>query len=82
MAEQEPTPEQLAELAAAVDENDTPLNYKAPAQKSMQEIQEMDQDDESLRKYKEALLGSGVKSEWPTPGDFTLAFLLFAFQNA
>ncbi|XP_034566806.1 rho GDP-dissociation inhibitor 1 [Notolabrus celidotus] len=57
MAEQEPTPEQLAEIAAANDEGDCPVNYKAPAQKSLQEIQELDKDDESLRKYKEALLG-------------------------
>ncbi len=57
MAEQEPTPEQLAEIAAANEEGEGQLNYKPPAQKSLQEIQEMDQDDESLRKYKEALLG-------------------------
>ncbi|XP_056609560.1 rho GDP-dissociation inhibitor 1 [Triplophysa dalaica] len=57
MAEQEPTPEQLAAIAA---ENEAAegVNYKAPAQKSLQEIQELDKDDESLRKYKEALLGS------------------------
>ncbi len=30
--------------------------YKAPAQKSIQEIQNQDQDDESLVKYKQALL--------------------------
>ncbi|XP_074553317.1 rho GDP-dissociation inhibitor 1 [Halichoeres trimaculatus] len=58
MAEQDPTPEQLAEIAAANDESETQVNYKAPAQKSIQEIQELDKDDESLRKYKEALLGS------------------------
>lgn len=63
MAEQEPTPEQLAELAASVDDTDTPVNYKPPAQKSLQEIQQLDQDDESLRKYKETLLGSIVTSE-------------------
>lgn len=70
MAEQEPTQEQLAELAASVDAADTPdtpLNYKPPAQKTLQEIQELDQDDESLRKYKETLLGSAVASEWSTP---------------
>ncbi|XP_034450004.1 rho GDP-dissociation inhibitor 1 [Hippoglossus hippoglossus] len=57
MAEQEPTAEQLAAIAAANDEADTAANYKPPAQKSLQEIQELDKDDESLRKYKEALLG-------------------------
>lgn len=41
MAEQEPTPEQLAAIAA---ENEAAegVNYKAPAQKSLQEIQELD----------------------------------------
>lgn len=58
MAEQEPTPEQLAEIAAANEESTTSVNYKPPAQKSLQEIQELDKDDESLRKYKEALLGN------------------------
>lgn len=69
MAEQEPTTEQLEQLAASVaDSENTPqVNYKPPAQKSLQEIQELDQDDESLRKYKETLLGSGVASEWSTP---------------
>ncbi|XP_016419331.1 rho GDP-dissociation inhibitor 1 isoform X2 [Sinocyclocheilus rhinocerous] len=57
MAEQEPTPEQLAAIAAE-NENSESVNYKPPAQKSLQEIQELDQEDESLRKYKEALLGS------------------------
>lgn len=58
MAEQDPTPEQLAEIAAANDESEGHVNYKPPAQKSLQEIQELDKDDESLRKYKEALLGN------------------------
>ncbi|XP_068435656.1 rho GDP-dissociation inhibitor 1 [Clinocottus analis] len=57
MAEQEPTPEQLEELAAANKEAESAINYKPPAQKSLQEIQQLDEDDESLRKYKEALLG-------------------------
>ncbi|KAL0993391.1 hypothetical protein UPYG_G00107220 [Umbra pygmaea] len=58
MAEQEPTPEQLAAIAVANDEAEGGLNYKPPAQKSLQELQELDKDDESLRKYKEALLGN------------------------
>lgn len=58
MAEQEPTTEQLAELAASNEETENPVNYKPPAQKSLQEIQELDKDDESLRKYKETLLGN------------------------
>ncbi|KAG7459590.1 hypothetical protein MATL_G00212270 [Megalops atlanticus] len=59
MAEQEPTPEQLAAIAAE-NENTEVVNYRPPAQKSLQEIQELDKDDESLRKYKEALLGASV----------------------
>ncbi|MCJ8739414.1 hypothetical protein PDJAM_G00046830 [Pangasius djambal] len=59
MAEHEPTPEQLAAIAAENEESEV-VNYKPPAQKSLQEIQELDKDDESLRKYKEALLGSSA----------------------
>ncbi|XP_061701006.1 rho GDP-dissociation inhibitor 1-like isoform X2 [Syngnathoides biaculeatus] len=65
MAESEPTPEQLAALAAANEEPDCGVNYKPPAPKSLQEIQELDKDDESLRKYKEALLGSTSVSADP-----------------
>lgn len=65
MAEQEPTPEQLAAIAAANEEKEPAINYKPPAQKSLQEIQELDKEDESLRKYKEALLGnSAVVAGW------------------
>nr|XP_019939362.1 PREDICTED: rho GDP-dissociation inhibitor 1-like [Paralichthys olivaceus] len=59
MAEDEVTPEQLAAIAAENEEPE-PVNYKPPAQKTVQEIHELDKDDESLRKYKEALLGAGV----------------------
>lgn len=57
MAEQDLTPEQLKAIAEANEEKESDINYKPPAQKSLQEIQELDKDDESLRKYKEALLG-------------------------
>jgi len=41
------------------DEEETP-GYKAPAQKTLEEINNMDSNDESLKKYKEALLaGAG-----------------------
>ena len=59
MAEDDVTQEQLAAIAAENEEPE-PVNYKPPAQKSVKEIQDMDKDDESLRKYKEALLGPGV----------------------
>ncbi|XP_028312502.1 rho GDP-dissociation inhibitor 1-like isoform X1 [Gouania willdenowi] len=58
MADDDVTPEQLAAIAAENEERES-VNYKPPAQKSMKEIQELDKDDESLRKYKEALLGPG-----------------------
>ncbi|KAB1254063.1 Rho GDP-dissociation inhibitor 1 [Camelus dromedarius] len=57
MAEREPTAEQLAQTAAENDEDEHSVNYKPPAQKSIQEVQELDQDSERLRKYREALLG-------------------------
>lgn len=37
-------------------------NYKAPPQKTIEELLTMDEEDESLRKYKEALLGSQGES--------------------
>lgn len=55
MAEQEPTAEQLAQIAAENEEDEHSVNYKPPAQKSIQEIQELDKDDESLRKYNEII---------------------------
>ncbi|XP_062381973.1 rho GDP-dissociation inhibitor 1 [Sardina pilchardus] len=64
MAEQDPTPEQLAALAAENEDVES-VNYKPPAQKSLQEIQDLDKDDESLRKYKEALLGAAAKEADP-----------------
>ena len=39
------------------EEDDNP-NYKPPAPKSLDEIVNADAEDESLRKYKEALLGA------------------------
>jgi len=43
------------------DEED--VNYKAPPEKSLQEIIATDQEDESLKKYKEALLGHATNNE-------------------
>lgn len=37
-------------------ENDT--NYKPPPEKTIEQIMEADKEDESLRKYKETLLGA------------------------
>ncbi|XP_041641066.1 rho GDP-dissociation inhibitor 1-like [Cheilinus undulatus] len=58
MADDDVTTEQLAAIAAENEEVDTVV-YKAPAKKTLQELQDLDKDDESLRKYKAALLGSG-----------------------
>ncbi|RVE69275.1 hypothetical protein OJAV_G00076150 [Oryzias javanicus] len=44
-------------LPVEEEEDDRNLNYNPPAQKSLQEIQQMDKDDESLVKYKQTLLG-------------------------
>lgn len=43
------------------DEEITP-GYKPPAEKTLSEIVSTDQDDESLKKYKESLLGSAVSN--------------------
>ncbi|KAM3597141.1 uncharacterized protein V6R79_000498 [Siganus canaliculatus] len=40
------------------EEDERNLNYNPPAQKSLEEIQELDKDDESLVRYKQTLLGS------------------------
>lgn len=71
MAEQEPTAEQLAQIAADNEEDEHSVGYRPPAQKSIQEIQELDKDDESLRKYKEALLGrvAVAAGEWVAQSD-------------
>lgn len=50
------------EVPAARDDEDpeeTP-GYKAPAQKSLDEIQKLDADDESLVRYKQALLAGAA----------------------
>ncbi|XP_049924293.1 rho GDP-dissociation inhibitor 3 isoform X1 [Epinephelus moara] len=40
------------------EEDDRNLNYVAPVQKTLDEIQQLDKDDESLVKYKQTLLGT------------------------
>ena len=50
--------EQLKQLA--IDESEEQggnSKYKAPAEKSIAELQKLDADDEALRRYKESLLG-------------------------
>ncbi|XP_058625811.1 rho GDP-dissociation inhibitor 1 isoform X3 [Onychostoma macrolepis] len=82
MAEQEPTPEQLAAIAAENEDSEA-VNYKPPAQKSLQEIQELDKDDESLRKYKEALLGNcNVVAADPTVANVQVTRLTLMCETA
>lgn len=50
-------------------ENEVESNYQPPPQKTIEEIIAADQEDESLRKYKEALLGAAqsekiIVGEW------------------
>ncbi|XP_034448779.1 rho GDP-dissociation inhibitor 3 [Hippoglossus hippoglossus] len=52
------------DLAIEEVEDERNLNYNPPAQKTLQEIQDLDKDDESLVKYKQTLLGMG-----PLAGD-------------
>lgn len=47
------------DLPTEDEDDERNLNYNPPAQKSLQEIQELDKDDESLVKYKQTLLGTG-----------------------
>lgn len=54
--------EQATEQQAGDGEEAT-LGYKPPIQKSLQEIQNMDTDDESLTKYKQTLLGNAAASQ-------------------
>uniref|UniRef100_A0A8C4LA88 Rho GDP-dissociation inhibitor 1 n=1 Tax=Equus asinus asinus TaxID=83772 RepID=A0A8C4LA88_EQUAS len=82
MAEQEPTAEQLAQIAAENEEDEHSVNYKPPAQKSIQEIQELDKDDESLRKYKEALLGRVAVSTDPNVPNVVVTRLTLVCSTA
>ncbi|XP_044155278.1 rho GDP-dissociation inhibitor 1-like [Bufo gargarizans] len=80
MTEHEPTSEQLAQIAAENEEDEHSVNYKPPAQKTIEEIQALDQDNESLRKYKEALLGA-VPSTVDAP-NVIVTKLTFAYEDA
>ena len=47
-----------ADLPAVEDKEEETPGYKPPAEMPVSKILELDKEDESLRKYKEALLGS------------------------
>ena len=46
--------------AEDIDVEELDKNYKPPPQKTLEEILETDKEDESLRRYKEALLGGAA----------------------
>uniref|UniRef100_A0A1B0C830 Rho gdp-dissociation inhibitor n=2 Tax=Lutzomyia longipalpis TaxID=7200 RepID=A0A1B0C830_LUTLO len=52
------TEEEPRQDAEGEETPDVDANYQAPPQKTIEEIMATDQEDESLRKYKEALLGA------------------------
>ena len=58
MAEQE-VEQATQELEQCQVEDEENPNYKPPAPKALDEMINQDQDDESLVKYKQALLGQG-----------------------
>lgn len=52
----------MTDVAEEVDQLSLDANYKPPPQKTITEILEADKEDESLRRYKEALLGGAAAS--------------------
>lgn len=52
----------VTDVAEDVDQLSLDANYKPPPQKTITEILEADKEDESLRRYKEALLGGAAAS--------------------
>uniref|UniRef100_A0A3B5MJR0 Rho GDP dissociation inhibitor (GDI) gamma n=1 Tax=Xiphophorus couchianus TaxID=32473 RepID=A0A3B5MJR0_9TELE len=67
-------------LAIEEEDEDRNLNYNPPAQKSLQEIQEMDKDDESLVKYKQTLLGPEAMN--PTEPNVRVTRLILLCDDA
>lgn len=56
-----------------IDDVDDP-NYKPPPQKSIEEILATDQEDESLRRYKETLLGGAAAGTEIIVGEWIIRF--------
>jgi len=52
--------EEHGEIVPHEDEHEEDTTYKPPPEKSLNEMIQQDQDDESLRKYKEILLGEST----------------------
>jgi len=58
--------QQVPQVHEEEDDDDEPKNaYKPPAEKSIDEILKTDTEDESLKKYKETLLGKGSVIVFP-----------------
>ncbi|XP_076339484.1 rho GDP-dissociation inhibitor 1-like isoform X4 [Tachypleus tridentatus] len=49
------------ENTAMITEDEEEINYRPPAERTLQEIIEADHEDNSLKKYKETLLGQATK---------------------
>ncbi|XP_034043740.1 rho GDP-dissociation inhibitor 1-like [Thalassophryne amazonica] len=81
MAEDDVTQEQLEAIAAENEEADI-VSYKPPAQKTLKEIHELDKDDESLRKYKESLLGCPPAQDDSSAPNVTLTRLALICESA
>ncbi|XP_077195345.1 rho GDP-dissociation inhibitor 2 [Paroedura picta] len=64
------------------DELDSKLNYKPPPQKTLQELQELDKDDESLAKYKKSLLGDTPVVADPTVPNVVVTRLTLVCDSA
>ncbi|XP_075688569.1 rho GDP-dissociation inhibitor 2 [Rhinoderma darwinii] len=64
------------------DELEGKLTYKPPPQKSLQEIQELDKDDESLEKYKKSLLGEVPVVTDPSAPNVTVTRLTLVCEAA
>lgn len=71
------TEEKISEVTG--EEVDTDINYQPPPQKTIEEIMAADQEDESLRKYKEKLLGA-AQAEKIVVGEF-YSYLLVCYQS-
>ncbi|KAM8960194.1 rho GDP-dissociation inhibitor 3 [Pelodytes ibericus] len=63
-------------------EDEVALTYKAPEKKSLQEIEELDKDDESLNKYKKALLGNLPKEMDPNAPNVQVTRLTLVCDEA
>ncbi|XP_074511391.1 rho GDP-dissociation inhibitor 3 [Sebastes fasciatus] len=69
-------------LCIAEEEDDRNLNYVAPAQRSLEEIHRLDQEDESLVKYKQTLLGTAAMTADPNVANVQVTRLTLLLDDA